>query len=75
MRRWLKEKRMIQGLTQEDVAESAGIARTTYAMIEQGERDPSVSTAKNIAKTLKFKWTNFFDDKLHDSCIRSKEVS
>ena len=64
---------MIQGLTQEDVAESAGIARTTYAMIEQGERDPSVLTAKKIAKTLKFKWTNFFDEKLRDTCTDQKK--
>lgn len=75
MRQWLKEKRTNQGFTQEDVAELAGVARTTYAMIEQGERDPSVSTAKKIAQTLNFKWTIFFDDSVRESCSFSKEVS
>jgi putative transcriptional regulator len=71
MRDWLKEKRLKRGLTQEQLAEMVGIARTTYAMYEQGERDPSVGVAIKIGDTLKFNWPLFFEDKVHE--MRSKK--
>lgn len=67
MRLWLEEKRNNKDLTQKQVAERSNIARTTYAMIEQGKRDPSVKAAKDIAEALSFNWTIFFDNKVHDS--------
>lgn len=73
MRNWLKQKRVSMNLTQEQVAKRAGIARTTYAMIEQNQRDPSVNIAKKIAKTLGFEWTLFFDDKIHETCTEEIE--
>ncbi|MFP3356884.1 helix-turn-helix transcriptional regulator [Planococcus sp. SIMBA_143] len=71
MRKWLKYQRIELGITQEEAAKKSGIARTTYAMIEQGERDPSVAVAKNIAKALGFQWTIFFDNEVHE--MRSKK--
>ena len=73
MREWLRQKRVSKKLTQEQVAKKAGIARTTYAMIEHNQRDPSVNVAKSIAKTLGFEWTIFFDDKIHESCTEESE--
>lgn len=73
MRNWLTERSREKGLTQEAVATQAGIARTTYAMIEQGNRDPSVAVAKSIARVLDFDWTLFYPDKCHESC--TKEAS
>lgn len=67
MRTWLKEKRLKSKMTQEQVALKVGIARTTYAMYEQGERDPSVGVAVKIGDVLKFKWTLFFEDKAHET--------
>lgn len=66
MRDWLKAKRLNRGLTQEQLAEKIGIARTTYAMYEQGERDPSVGVAIKIGDILKFNWTLFFEEKVHE---------
>lgn len=63
-RTWLKHQRLTKGLTQKDVADKAKIARTTYASIEQGERNASVPTAKAIANILDFDWTIFFDDQV-----------
>ncbi|MED1234694.1 helix-turn-helix transcriptional regulator [Bacillus paralicheniformis] len=63
-RTWLKHQRLTKGLTQKDVAYKAKIARTTYASIEQGERNASVPTAKAIAEILDFDWTIFFDDQV-----------
>lgn len=67
VRDWLKQIRLSQNLTQKQVADRAGIARTTYASIEQGERNAGVSTAKAIAQVLGFHWTLFFDEELRVS--------
>ena len=61
MRAWLRNIREEKQLTQSEVADAVNIARTSYAMYEQGKRNPSVETAKKIALVLKFDWTIFFD--------------
>lgn len=62
MRKWLKEYRLKSGLTHEETATLSGISRSYYTHIEQGNKTPTVNVSKNIAKTLKFNWTLFFDD-------------
>lgn len=56
-------------LTQEQTAKLAGISRSAYSNIELGIRDPSVQTAKKIARELDFDWKLFFDEK----CFVSKQ--
>lgn len=73
-REWLKRHRLNKGLTQKDVAAKAKIARTTYASIEQGERNAGVQTAKAIAKVLDFNWTLFFDDQVRVSSSERNAV-
>lgn len=68
MREWLREERFKHGLTQAELANNIGVASTTYAMIEQGNRNPSVGVAKKIAKELNFNWTIFFDEQLYEMC-------
>ncbi len=63
MRKWLKETRDSKGLTQEEVAKLSGISRSHYTQIESGNKTPSVEVAKRIAKTLKFEWVIFFENK------------
>ncbi|MBW5468479.1 helix-turn-helix domain-containing protein [Brevibacillus formosus] len=72
MRKWLTSKRNELNLTQEEVANKAEIARTTYAMIEQENRTPSVNVAKRIAKVLDIDWTIFFEEECHNSCSESR---
>ncbi|RKD20996.1 transcriptional regulator [Ammoniphilus oxalaticus] len=74
MRLWLVNKRNQLGLTQEEVANRSSIARTTYAMIEQDKRMPSVPVAKRIAKALKIDWTFFFDDECHETRHSSSKI-
>lgn len=62
MRLWLLEKRKYREKTQDYIAYKARISRSMYAMIESGERNPSVPVAKNIAKVLNFDWTLFFEE-------------
>ncbi|KFL63206.1 helix-turn-helix transcriptional regulator [Bacillus cereus ATCC 10876] len=62
MRVWLLKKRKHREKTQEYIACKARISRSMYAMIESGERSPSVPVAKKIAKVLNFDWTLFFEE-------------
>jgi DNA-binding XRE family transcriptional regulator len=69
---WLAKVRIELGMTQEEVASKAEIARTTYAMIEQGKRQPSVVVSKKISEVLNLSWTKFFEDTkdaIHQKCL------
>ncbi|BAQ11488.1 xre family transcriptional regulator [Bacillus sp. OxB-1] len=72
MRTWLKEIRDKAGLTQEQVADQAGIGRSTYGHIESGERGATVNNAKKISQVLGFHWTIFFEDESHE--MKNREV-
>ncbi|SFP17390.1 helix-turn-helix transcriptional regulator [Salibacterium halotolerans] len=74
MRNWLLYKRSEMGLTQSEVAEKANMNRSTYSMIELGERNASVSNAKKISKVLGFNWTIFFEDESHESCSKTSSA-
>lgn len=65
MREWLVEKRKEMEKTQKEIAYRANISRSMYAMIENGERNPSVIVAKNIATVFDFDWTLFFENECH----------
>lgn len=55
-----------KGMTQEEVAAAACIARVTYTNIENGRRRPSPDVAKRIAAVLEIDWTEFFaEDDAH----------
>jgi putative transcriptional regulator len=63
LREWLSNARKNLELTQQDVADKTQIKRQYYGMIENGDRTPSVSTAKKIANVLEIDWILFFEDK------------
>lgn len=69
MREWLKNIREEKGLTQDQFADFLGIPPTTYAMIEQGNRNPSVRRAMMMSKTLNCEWTLFFEKQVRDTSI------
>ncbi len=54
----LKKARKKTGLTQEKVAEKAGIHVNFYARVERGEENPSFEVLNKIAKILKVKSSN-----------------
>ena len=56
----LIDLRTQKGLSQEAVAEQAGISRVYYTMIENGTKCPAPKVAKSIAKVLGIEWTIFF---------------
>ena len=48
----LKIARERKGISQKDMAESIGVAKSTYSLYESGNREPNVQTIKRIADIL-----------------------
>lgn len=48
----LKSARQSKGLSQKEVAQAIGVAKSTYSLYESGSREPNVQTIKKIANTL-----------------------
>ena len=48
----LKEARLKSGLSQKDLSENIGVAKSTYSLYESGKREPNVDTIKKIASEL-----------------------
>ena len=48
----LKAARLRKGLSQKDVAEKIGVAKSTYSLYESGNREPNVETIKKIVDFL-----------------------
>lgn len=56
----VKERRVSQGLTQEELATRVGVTRQTIFSIEKGVYSPSVTLALLIARQLKVKVDQLF---------------
>lgn len=56
----LRKARQDNGLTQNALAEAAGVVRQTISNIECGINTPSVELAKKLAEILNLNWTEFF---------------
>jgi len=61
MRDWFTELRKKANLTQQNIADEVGITRQMISAIENGDADPSVTTAKALGDLLNFSWTRFFE--------------
>ena len=48
----LKAAGLRKGLSQKDVAEKIGVAKSTYSLYESGNREPNVETIKKIVDFL-----------------------
>ena len=58
----LKTRRLLIGMSQTELAETAGVSLSLVRKIEYGQRKPSVKVAKRIAAVLGFDWTEFFKE-------------
>jgi putative transcriptional regulator len=77
MRKYMRERREQLGLSQQDVADCAGLSRANYSHIERGRTEPNLSQMISIAKVLKVKPNaNFFTDECDEmEHSDTKEVS
>lgn len=66
----LRILRIMKGLTQEEIAEKAGITRYAYQKIESGESIPKVSTLQDITKAMGIKLQDVFEPIEIPSAIR-----
>ena len=48
----LKAARMRKGLSQQEVADLVGVAKSTYSMWETGNREPNLMRIKTLTKVL-----------------------
>lgn len=57
----IKALRARRRLTQEHLAEKAGLSRTYLARLETGLQDPTLSTLEKLAKALRVKVSKLVD--------------
>ena len=48
----LREARIAAGMSQKDVADRIGVAKSTYSLYESGSREPDVQKIKKLAEVL-----------------------
>jgi putative transcriptional regulator len=53
MKNRIKEFRVKLNMTQEELADKAGVRRETIVFLEQGKYNPSLNLAHRVAKILK----------------------
>lgn len=56
----IRDLRKSQGLSQEKLAEKAGLHRTYIGALERGEKSPTVDTLVKVVTALNINLTNFF---------------
>lgn len=61
MKDWLITLRKDKKLSQQDIADKAGVTRQMISAIENGEATPSVKVAQAIGTVLDFNWTKFYE--------------
>lgn len=67
MRNLMRGRRIKLELTQQEVADRAGLSRANYSHIERGRREPNLEQMISIAKVLKVEPNaNFFADSCYD---------
>jgi transcriptional regulator with XRE-family HTH domain len=58
----IKEARLSEGLTQQQITERAGFYRTYIGLIENGKYSPSIFTVWRIAKAMNITLSNLLKD-------------
>jgi len=58
----IKSRRGELGLTQEDLADEAGLHRTYISLLEVGKRNPSILTLRKIALALGVRISDLLED-------------
>ena len=61
MKNNIKELRAKLNMTQDDLAQLAGVRRETIVFLEQGKYNPSLNLAHSVAKALETTIDNLFD--------------
>src|ERR1700731_4394111 len=57
----IKTERSVQGISQEELAERAGLHRTYISDVERGARNPSIASIEKLAQALKLSVSALFE--------------
>lgn len=57
----VREERIKQGLSQEQLAMRAGVHRTYIGMIERAEKNITLENIEKVSKALKIRISDFFE--------------
>ena len=60
--RVLRNKRKAWGLSQEELAARSGIAMRYVSLLERNQRQPTISTLKNLSDGLEISLTDFVSE-------------
>ena len=61
----LKVRRVMKGITQEELAKKSGVSRATISAIERGSAESvTVGTLQKMAKALECKVSDFFAEEV-----------
>lgn len=60
--KYIKERRVMKGLSQVDMAKKLNISQQAYGRYELGAREPSLQTALDIAELLDFDLGDFLNE-------------
>ncbi|HEV7857220.1 MAG TPA: helix-turn-helix transcriptional regulator [Pyrinomonadaceae bacterium] len=74
--RLIKELRISKGFTLDDIADRAGVHRTTIGLLERGERSPTLGLAHQLATALEVSLSSLVQhaELITSGSIREKEV-
>lgn len=61
-RRWMTQARRALGLSQAGLGEKVGVTQRSIAAYESGDRTPTVSIAKNLARVLDVRWEQYYEE-------------
>lgn len=58
----IQTERAVRGMTQQELADAAGISRTCLSLIETGIVVPRIETIKKVSMALGVKWQELIDE-------------
>lgn len=58
----IKSERVKKKMSQQILADAAGISRTGLSLIENGVSEPKIDTLKKLSEALNISWTALVDD-------------
>lgn len=58
----IQRKRTVRGMTQQELADAAGISRTCLSLIENGMAEPKLVTMKKVGDALGVRWQELIEE-------------
>ena len=70
----VRDRRTAAGITQEELAERAGLHPTYVSMVERGVRNPTLDVAARIAKALKAELPKLIEEAQGQKAVKGRKL-